>query len=66
MLCHFDTAVQDTAVFYEIVDLDSVQESWNWAKALSLIFSVHSDADCKARTALVGSSSQIQHSTLKG
>lgn len=59
VLRRFDTAVQDTAVFYEIVVLDSVQEGWNGAKAVSLIVSVHIGAHCEARTALVGSSSQM-------
>lgn len=56
MLRHFDTAVQDTAVLYEIVVPDSVQEDWNWAKALGLIFCTHAGVNCEARIALVGSS----------
>lgn len=56
MLRHFDTAVQDTAVLYETVALDSVQEDWNWAKAIGLIFCTHAGANCEAKIASVGSS----------
>lgn len=56
VLRHFDTAVQDTAVLYEIVALDSVQEDWNWAKAIGLIFCTHAGANCEAKIASVGSS----------
>lgn len=41
MLRHFDTAVRDIAVCYKTVVLDSVQEGWNWARALGLIFHTH-------------------------
>lgn len=58
MLHHFDTAVQDTAVCYKIVVLDSVQEGWNWARALGLIFHTHVGANCGARIVSVSSSSE--------
>ena len=58
MLRHFDTAIQDTAVCYKIVVLDSVQEGWNWARAVGLIFHTHVGADCGARIVSASSSSE--------
>lgn len=49
---------QDTAVCYKIVVLDSVQEGWNWARALGLIFQTHVGANCGARIFSVSGSSE--------
>lgn len=58
VLGHFDTAAQDSAVCYKIVVLDSVQEGWNWAGAVGLIFHTHVGANCGVSVVAVSSFSE--------
>lgn len=68
VLGHFDTAVRDTVVCYKIVVLDSVQEGWNWTRAIGLIFHTYMGANCGARIVSVSSSSEtaLSNSAFKG
>lgn len=56
MLCHFDTAIWNTVVCYEIVVLDLVQEVWNWARDVSLIFHTNMVANWGVKMVSVSSS----------
>lgn len=47
---------------YKVVVLDSVQEGWNWARALGLIFHTHMGANCGVRIVSVSSSSETASS----